>query len=109
MIFSVELPDELAGRLAALLPEEERDGFAIAAIADALEARQREIEADERVLAALRADLDPEREPERDAAECVAAVEEALADVEAERNLVSFEEACRRWDAEKAARRADRA
>ena len=36
MTITIELPDELAARLAARLPEEERDRFAIAAIADAL-------------------------------------------------------------------------
>lgn len=50
--------------------------------ANALRARQQEDE-DERVLAALRADLDPDADPERDARECIAAVEEAFAEMDA--------------------------
>ncbi len=99
---TIELPDELASRLNALLPEGERDRFAVAAIADALRARQQEDE-DERVLAALRADLDPDADPERDARECIAAVEEAFAEMDAGRGLVSFEEEMARWQQQKAA------
>lgn len=100
---TIELPDELAMRLNALLPEGERDGFAVAAIADALQARQQENEADERVLASLHADLDPDADPERDARECIAAVEEAFAEMDAGRGLVSFEEEMARWQQQKAA------
>jgi len=70
---TLELPDDLAARLAALLPEGERDRFAVAAIADALET-----------------------------CECVAAVEEALADRDAGRTI-SFEEEIARWQRQKAA------
>lgn len=81
MTLTIDLPDELAARLAELLPEEERDRFAVAAIAEALEARQ------------------------SDSAECIEAVEQALADMDAGRNLIPFEDVCRQWDAEKASRR----
>lgn len=56
-------------------------------------------EADERLLAALRAD--PDLEPERNALECVAAVNEALAEMEAGRTI-SFEEAVAHWQQQKA-------
>lgn len=101
MTITIDLPDELATRLAALLPEEERARFAVAAIADALETRQEEAAAEEKILAALRADLDPDKDPERDSAECVAAVEEALADMETGRT-VSLEEERARWQQQKA-------
>lgn len=104
MTFTLEIPDELASELTALFPQEERNRFAVAAIADALTAWQRE--ADARLAELLLAELDPEQEPEREAAECTAIVEEGLNDVDARRNLVSFEEACRGWEAEKAARQA---
>lgn len=74
MTITIDLPDELASRLAELLPEEERNRFAIAAIAEALEARK------------------------RDSSECIAAVEEALADMDEGRNLIPFEEVCRQWE-----------
>ena len=78
MTLTIDLPAELAVRLATVLPEEERSQFAVMAIEDALEARL------------------------RDEAECVAAVEEAIAEMEAGRGLMSFEDAYREWDAEKA-------
>lgn len=78
----IEIPDELAIRLAALLPEEERNRFAVSAIADALHNRQQATEA----------------------ADCVSTVEEALAEMDAGRGLISFEEACRQWEQEKASR-----
>jgi predicted transcriptional regulator len=100
---TIQLPDELADQLAALVPEQdERDHFAVAAIADAVRLRQQEVEADERVLASLRARLDPDTEPERDSAECVAAVEEAMADMEAGRTY-SLEEERAYWQQQKAA------
>jgi len=101
MTKTIKLPDEVAARLNALLPEGERDRFAVAAIADALRARQQEDE-DERVLTALRADLDPDADPERDARECMAAVEESFADLDAGRTL-SLEEEMARWQETKAA------
>ena len=100
MTLTLNLPEELATRLAATLPEAERDRFALTAIADALAARQREAEA--RLEQVLLADYDPEQ----DAAECRAIVEEGLDDVEAGRDIVSFDEAQRRWEAERATRRA---
>ncbi|HZT41180.1 MAG TPA: hypothetical protein VFA07_03280 [Chthonomonadaceae bacterium] len=77
MTITIDLPDELASRLAELLPEEERNRFAVNAIAEALEARR------------------------RDTAECVTAVEQALADMDAGRNLIPFEEVSRQWEADK--------
>src|SRR5882724_4362895 len=101
MTLTLDLPEELASRLAMLLPEEERDRFAVAAIAEALAARQR---SDAQLAASLLADLDPDKDPESEAAECISIVEEGLEDVDAGRNLISFEEACRRWEADKATR-----
>ncbi len=75
---TIELPDELASRL-ALLPEAERSRFSAAAIADALLFREEE-------------------------QDCVEVVEQALPDMDAGQGLVSFEEVRRQWDAEKAAR-----
>jgi predicted transcriptional regulator len=107
MTITMDLPDELAARLAELLPEEERDRFAIAAIAEALAARLQDHDA--RLAASLIAEIDPQEEPEREAAECIAIVEEGLEDVDAGRNLISFEDARRQWEAEKQARQvADR-
>lgn len=66
MTLTIDLPDELASRLMALLSAEECGRFAVSAIADALLAQ------------------------ERDASECIAAVEEAITDMEAGRSI-SFE------------------
>ena len=99
MTLTLDLPEELAARLASLLPEADRDRFAVAAIADALAARQREDES--RLAEALLAHLDPDAEPQREAAECRAAVEAGLLDVQAGRNTMTLEEARRRWAAEK--------
>ena len=71
------LPDELANRLNVLLPEAEREHFALSALADAILAQ------------------------EQDSAECIAAVEEALADMEAGRTI-SLEESIARWEKQKA-------
>ena len=81
MTFTIDLPEELASRFVALLPEEERSRFSAAAIADALLLREEEGD------------------------DCVTAVEQALAEMDAGRGLVPFEEICRQWDAEKAARK----
>jgi predicted transcriptional regulator len=81
MTITIELPEDLASQLAQVLPEEERDRFAIDAIAEALAARR------------------------RDADDCTAAVEQALADMDAGRNLIPFEDVCRHWASEKAAQR----
>ena len=67
MTFTIDLPEELASRLSTALPEEERSQFAVAAIEEALEAHL------------------------QDEAECVAAVEEAIAEIEAGRTGLSFE------------------
>ena len=77
MTLTIDLPDEMASRLNALLPEEERGRFAVSAISDALLAH------------------------EHDSAECIAAVEDALNDLGAERT-VSFEEENSRWQEQKA-------
>ncbi len=104
MSFTIELPEELASQLTALLPEVERRRFAVSAIAEALKARQRAGHA--RLAAVLLAELNPASEPEREAAECIAAVEEGLEDVDAGRALLSFEKVRRQWEAERTARRA---
>jgi predicted transcriptional regulator len=72
MTLTIDLPEERAFRLNALLPEEARQRFVVSAIADALPAQ------------------------EQDSAECIAAVEEALADMEMGRSI-SFEEEKARW------------
>lgn len=77
MTLTIELPEELASRLNALLPEEAQGRFAVSAIADALLAQ------------------------ERDSAECVAAVEEAIMDMEKGRSL-SLEDEEIRWQRQKA-------
>src|ERR1043166_3325818 len=97
MTLTIDLPEELASQMNALLPEEERDRFAISAIAEALTARQQERDA--LLAASLNEDLDPEKEPERDASECIAIVEEGLKDVDAGRDLVSIDEVRRQWEA----------
>ena len=81
LTLTIDLPDELAARFITLLSEGERRRFSVAAIADALQFRQDE-------------DSD-----------CVTAVEQALADMDAGKGLISFEEVCRQWDAEKASRK----
>ncbi len=78
MTLTIDLPDELASRLSALLPEEERSRFSVAAIADALTFREEE-------------------------QDCVEVVEQALADMDKGHGLISFEEVCRQWDSDKAA------
>ena|SRR5580700_3485207 len=100
MTLTLNLPEALAARLASTLPEEERDRFALAAIEDALSARQMEAEA--RLEMELLADFDAER----DAAEYRAAIDEGLNDVETNHELVSFDEVQRRWEADKATNRA---
>ncbi len=77
MTLTIDLPDELASRLNNLLPEDERVRFAVAAIADALVAQ------------------------ERDSAECVTAVEEALAEMEIGRTI-SLDDEKARWEVQKA-------
>ena len=76
MTITIELPDELASRLAQL-PEEERSRFSIVAIADTLTLRDEE-------------------------QNVVEVVGRALADMDEGRGLVSFGEVCRQWDSEKA-------
>ena len=102
MTFTLDLPEELAQQLTEM-PDAERSRFAAAALADALNARMREAEA--RHIEALLAKLDPEQEPEREAAECIAIVNRELADMEAGDNSLSLEEVRQQWEAEKAARR----
>lgn len=102
LTLTIDLPDELASQMTALLSEDERDRFALGAIADALAARQQD--ADARLAASLVADLDPINEPEREAAECVAIVNEELDEVDTGQNLVAFEDLRRQWDEEKIAR-----
>ena len=77
MILTIDLPEELASRLNELLPEEERVRFAVAAIAHALVVQ------------------------ERDSAECIAAVEEAIAEMETGRTIALKDERAR-WEKQKA-------
>jgi len=80
MTLKLDLPDDIASKLAKLLPEGERDRFALSAISEALDARI------------------------HDSAECRAAVERALEDMDTGRNVIPFEDLCRAWDSEKLAR-----
>jgi predicted transcriptional regulator len=75
MSLTIDLPDEVAVRLASL-PEDEQRRFSIAAITDALAFRLEE------------------------EGDCQPVIEQALADMDAGIGLVSFEELCRQWDAE---------
>ena len=59
MTLTLNLPDELAARLASSLPEAERDRFALTAIEDALSELQHAAEA--RLKLSLLADFDAER------------------------------------------------
>ena len=77
MTITLDLPDALATRLISL-PEGARDQFAAIALADAFDFRETETE------------------------DFVTVVEQALADRYAGVGLVSFEDACRQWDAEEA-------
>ena len=102
MTITIDLPEELVSRLAAILPEADRTTFAVSASADALTLRQQDQYA--RISAALRPELDPEAEHERDSAECIAIVEAELEDIEDRGKLLSLEEARRQWDAQKLVR-----
>ena len=106
LTLTIDLPDELATQLTALLPDGEHYRFAVDATADALAVRQQD--ADARLAASLVADLDPINEPEREATECVVIVNKGLDDVDAGRNLASFEDVRRQWDEEKSVRRSVR-
>jgi hypothetical protein len=90
---TIEIPEPLAAELAELFPATERDGFAVAAVAEAVLARRQQIESGMGTKVG-------------DEEECVQAVREALVEMDAGRGLVSFEEASHRWDVQKAARRA---
>jgi hypothetical protein len=103
MNLRIDLPEELASRLMALLPEEEWNRFAVSAIAEALAERQRVL--DGRDLGPL-ADPIEEKEPEREATECVAAVEEGSDDANTGSGLPSFEEIASQWEDEQFSRRA---
>ena len=77
MTITLDLPDTLVIRLTSL-PEAVRDQFAAAALSDAFDFQEAETE------------------------DFVPVVEQALADMHAGIGLVSFEDACRQWDAEEA-------
>ncbi len=105
MTLTIELPDNLASQLMTRTTKEERNAFVVEAVADALnplsdEGEERfvhdggifvggkplskeEQEGEARLLAALNAELDPEKEPERDAAECKRIVDAEIADMDA--------------------------
>ena len=104
MTLTLDLPEELVSQLITLLPKQERDRLAAVALTDALAMWQQE--ADARLVQSLLSELDPDKEPEREAAECRAIVEEELAGLDTGRDLLSFEEVRREWEAEKAAKRA---
>ena len=105
MTLTIELPDTLAAEFVEQIKTEERKTFSINAIADALALRRKEMdEADARWLAALNAIIDPEKEPERDAAEVRAIIEEGIEELEAGVKLLTLEEVQERWEAQWAAR-----
>ncbi|MBC7529372.1 MAG: hypothetical protein H7308_17725 [Chthonomonadaceae bacterium] len=76
MTVTLNLPDELVSRL-ALLPEAARDRFAADALEDAFDLYRQE-------------DTD-----------CVTIVEKEIAEMDAGQGLVSFDEVCRRWNADR--------
>jgi predicted transcriptional regulator len=78
MTLTISLPDELASWLMAILPEEARQRFAVTAIEDALLAQ------------------------ERDSEECIAAVEEALAEIKTGQTI-SLKAEQARWQSQQAA------
>lgn len=84
MIVTLELPDELATQLMAL-PESERNRYATAAFWHYTE----------------EVDNVAGEDSEEKEDECIAIVEQALADVEAGRNMVHFEDVLRRYEADK--------
>lgn len=105
MTLTIELPDNLASQFAEQVTPKERNTFFAEAIADKLSLRQKEMEElDTRWLAALNAELDPEKEPERDAAECKAAIEASIAEAEAGGKSYTLEEMSAWIKAQSAAR-----
>ncbi len=91
---TLAIPDEIASRLTTLLPEAERDEFALSAITDALNLRQ----AENRLADLLLDEYDPAENPERETAECRAIVEAELADRETNgHNLLTLDEVWRQW------------
>ncbi len=81
MTLTIDLPEELASRLTASYPEEaKRNQLIICSIADVLESKQQEAD------------------------DLIASMDALIADVEAGRNTYSFEEVCRQWDEDTAAR-----
>lgn len=93
--FTLDLPDELAARLAEL-PKSEVNRFAVIALTDLVNGTSH-IHEDDPAL-----DVYPELDDET-----IAAIEEALNDVEAGRTI-PFEQVRAEWEAEKAARHATR-
>ena len=129
MTLTIELPENLASQLMTRTTEEERNAFVVEAVADALnplsdEGEERfvhdggifvggkpltkeEQEIDARWLAALNVIIDPEKEPERDAAELRAIIEAEIADMDAGKGKsYSMEEMREMWAVQKAALRA---
>jgi hypothetical protein len=104
MTLTINLPDELASRLTRLLPEQEHDRFTLSALDNALNVRQQEYEA--RFAESLLVDIDPEQEPEREAAECTAIIEAEFAAMQTNDDSLTLEEVRQQWESEKAARRA---
>lgn len=81
MTLAITLPDEMNSRLATLFSEDkERDGFVLDAIADALEHRDRESK------------------------ELIEEIEAIMKDVDENKNLIPFEDFCRQWEEEIAAK-----
>ena len=81
MTLTIDLPEELASRLTASYPEEaERNQLIICSIAEVLESQQQESE------------------------DLIASMDVIISDVQAGRNTYSFEEVCRQWDEDTAAR-----
>lgn len=97
MTLTIELPEDLALYLTEWLPEEKIAPYVASA---AWEGIRRWEEQDARLLASLNARLNPELEPERDAAEYCAIIEAELADPDFLKNTISLEEAfCRAEEA----------
>lgn len=103
MILSLEVPNELASRLTQAMPEKDMSAFTLFALEKAIELKEQETE--ERAAAELLALIDPRAEPEREAAECQAAVEAEYANLRDLSDTYTLEELKRELEAAKAAQR----
>ena len=90
MQLTLNLPDDLARRLSRLLPEREIGAFTLFALENA--AALKEKECDDKIADSLLAKHDPHVDPEREAAEVRAIVEEELKDIDDLSKTITLEE-----------------